>query len=68
MFCPDYVPDWSSDDEKKYVVDYNEEEKQWDYDLLFFLIKDAVQVYFDSEETAQKVCDLLNGEDEENDG
>lgn len=64
MFCPDYVPDWSSDDEKCFV-DYDEVEKQWNCDGTF-LIRDAVQVYFDSEETAQKVCDLLNGEDEEN--
>lgn len=64
MFCPDYVPDWSSDD-TKYVVCYDEVEKQWFCDVIF-LIRDAVQVYFDSEETTQKVCDLLNGEDEEN--
>lgn len=64
MFCPDYVPDWSSDD-AKFIVDYDEGEKQWGCDRIF-LIRDATQVYFDSKETAQKVCDLLNGEDEEN--
>jgi len=64
MFCPEYVPDWSSDD-GKYIVIYDEVEKQWLCDVIF-LIRDAVQVYFDSEETTQKVCDLLNGEDEEN--
>lgn len=64
MFCPEYVPDWSSDD-TKYVVCYDEVEKQWFCDVIF-IIRDAVQVYFDSEETTQKVCDLLNGEDEEN--
>ena len=64
MFCPDYVPDWSSDDEK-HVVCYDEGEKQWGCDRIF-LIRDATQVYFDSKETAQKVCDLLNGEDDGN--
>ena len=64
MFCPDYVPDWLSDDEKYFVV-YSEEEKQWIY-YTIFISREAAQVYFDSEETAQKVCDLLNGEDEEN--
>ena len=64
MFCPDYVPDWSSDD-AKFIVDYDEGEKQWGCDRIF-LIRDATQVYFDSKETAKKVCDLLNGEDEEN--
>ena len=64
MFCPDYVPDWSSDN-GKYVLCYDEVGKQWDYDM-FFISIGATQVYFDSKETAQKVCDLLNGEDEEN--
>ena len=65
MFCPDYVPDWSSDN-GKYVLVYDEVGKQWDYDM-FFISIGAAQVYFDSKETAQKVCDLLNGEVEEND-
>lgn len=64
MFCPDYVPDWSSDN-GKYVLVYDEVGKQWDYDM-FFISIGAAQVYFDSKETAQKVCDLLNGKDEEN--
>jgi len=38
---------------------------KWIENMIFFTI-DAAQVYFDSKETAQKVCDLLNGEDEEN--
>ena len=65
MFCPDSVPDWSSDN-GKYVLVYDEVGKQWDYDM-FFISIGAAQVYFDSKETAQKVCDLLNGEVEEND-
>lgn len=64
MFCPDYVPNLEADN-AKYFVAYNEEEKRWNCGMIF-LIRDAVQVYFDSKETAQKVCDLLNGEDEEN--
>ena len=46
-------------------MNYDEGGKQWGCDRIF-LIRDAVQVYFDSKETAKKVCDLLNGEDEEN--
>lgn len=64
MFCPDYVPDWSSDD-TKHIVCYDEGEKQWGCDRIF-ISRDAAQVYFDSKETAKKVCDLLNGEAEEN--
>ena len=60
MFCPDYVPDWSSC-YLKYFVSYDEAEKQW-CSVKIGSIRDAAQVYFDSEETAQKVCDLLNGE------
>ena len=45
--------------------EYDEVGKQWDYDM-FFISGGAAQVYFDSRETAQKVCYLLNGKDEEN--
>lgn len=61
MFCPDYVPDWSSDD-TKHIVCYDEGEKQWGCYRIFISIG-AAQVYFDSRETAKKVCDLLNGKD-----
>ncbi len=66
MFCPDYVPDWEDGNQHKYCVYYGMLGDRWHYNEINFL-RDAVQVYFDSEETAQKVCDLLNGEGEEND-
>lgn len=63
MFCPDYVPDWE-DNQRKYCVFFNTHDHRWDYNCVI-LARNAVQVYFDSKETAQKVCDLLNGEEEE---
>lgn len=65
MFCPDYVPDWSSRVERKHYVYYDTLEKQWEHGHANHC-KDAAQVYFDSKETTQKVCDLLNREDDEN--
>ncbi len=64
VFCPDYVPDWSNNMRKHYAF-YNKYKKKWDFDWVASL-KGITLVYFDSEETAQKVCDLLNREDDEN--
>ena len=64
MFCPDYVPDWEDGDEFKYFVYYTTYEKLWAIDSRVYS-KEPTQVYFDSKETARKVCDLLNGEEEE---
>jgi hypothetical protein len=61
MFCPDYVPDWRSNMHKHYVF-YNKDKKKWDIDWSVNL-KRSTEVYFDSEETAQEVCDLLNWEE-----
>lgn len=63
MFCPDFVPDWDDDSEKYYVY-YLTRTNQWNYDVIHTCM-DAVQVYFDSEETVAEVCDLLNQEESE---
>lgn len=65
MFCPDYVPDWGNGSECKFYVYYDVFEKRWVYGQSN-CCKNAMRVYFDSEEAAQKVCDLLNREDDEN--
>lgn len=64
MFCPEYVPDWSSD-ECKYFIMFSSEYKEF---ICSYVRNNKVvaNVYFDSKETAKKVCDLLNGEVEEN--
>lgn len=61
MFCPDFVPDWEADT-YKYFIYYDTSENKWDCDWVAGL-KRLTEVYFDSEETAQKVCDLLNREE-----
>lgn len=62
MFCPDYVPDWDDKKEGKYYVYFDNSENKWDSSILIS-DEDAVQVYFNSEETACKVCNLLNEEE-----
>lgn len=64
MFCPDYVPDWENHTQKYYVF-YNFDNERWEYNF-HVSWKTVTQVYFDSEEAAQKVCDLLNREEENN--
>lgn len=64
MFCPDYVPDWRGDT-NKYFVYYDASNNKWVWGVLVYL-SCPTEVYFDSEETAQKVCDLLNREEKEN--
>lgn len=62
MFCPDYEPDWKNRDETKYFVLYDSRTKIWDVqDTEEY--KEAVNVWFDSLETAEKVCELLNKEE-----
>lgn len=62
MFCPDYEPDWKNRDETKYFVLYDSRTKIWDIqDTEEY--KEAVNVWFNSPETAEKVCELLNKEE-----
>lgn len=61
MFCPDYVPDWDNYLDKKFYVCYDHRDKSWKYDYSFNRASYS-QVYFDSFETVQKVCELLNTE------
>lgn len=64
MFCPDFAPDWDDAYQEKYYVYYDTYKKQWGWgSLLGYNRSEAT--YFDSTETAQKVCDLLNQEESE---
>ncbi len=60
MFCQDYVPAWYKD-EKKWYVYFNTTSDEFKYGYTCIL-KDPIRVYFDSEETVQSVCDILNRE------
>lgn len=60
-FCPDYKPDWNDKSEAKWVVvfDYGENK----YASYWNAVTDnRTIVYFDSPETVNKVCEILNKE------
>ena len=58
-FCPDYVPDWDDFNAFKFSVIYNPAEKKW-YQTITKVI--GTCTYFPTREIAQKVCDILNAE------
>lgn len=68
-FCPDYVPDWGNRWLSKYYI---YQDKSMGNIWIWGEVNtdsDAVQVYFPTEEIAQKVCNVLNAElKEENEG
>lgn len=66
-FCPDYVPDWNDKDEVKYYVFKNEFISISRWDIGYVSSSDISDVYFPTEEIAQKVCDILNAEERNKD-
>lgn len=62
-FCPDYVPDWNVSN-WKYFVYYNNDHKEYWVDTAIAMEHKA-DVFFATENIAQKVCDILNAELEE---
>lgn len=62
-YCPDFKPCFEGPDlHKNYVVYYDYASHKWRYDY-FSKITNKHDVYFDSEESAQKMCDVLNNEE-----
>lgn len=65
-FCPDYKPDWNDRIKAKWniVFDYDEKEyvSYWNA-----VVDSHTTVYFDSKETTEKVCKILNEELENED-
>lgn len=66
IYCPDYKPSWNSFPERKYFVLFGYETKKWEVNWYQSFSPSGI-VYFPTEEIAQKVCDILNKECEEND-
>lgn len=64
IYCPNYVPDWSDEDESKYVVYYDNQDKCYKINS-FYVTEYKPDVAFPTSEIAQKVCDILNAELEE---
>lgn len=59
-FCPDYKPDWE-DGKLKWYIPFEHTDKQYVTNWSTRYEKCAT-VYFDSLETAEKVCEILNKE------
>lgn len=57
IYCPNYIPDWNNEDDKWYVY-FNASAKKYCYSHTQTVCKAII--YFDSKETAKKVCDRLN--------
>jgi len=65
-FCPDYVPNFDSSINYKYAIYYDYDDKIYE-PTPYYLTEHRTLVYFPSEEIAQKVCNILNKERENND-
>jgi hypothetical protein len=59
-FCPDYKPDWGNISTTKWWVAFNNDQKV--YKPYWTNIIDSNITYFNSEETTEKVCEILNKE------
>ena len=64
IYCPNYKPNWGSDSVKHYIC-YDASEEKW-CSRYVQTIEGAIQVYFPTKEIAQKVCDILNREEQNN--
>ena len=64
IYCPDYVPDWDNENEYKYTVYYDGKDKCYGISK-FCIIEYKPNVVFPTVKIAQKVCDILNAELEE---
>lgn len=65
-FCPDYKPDWNDGATTKWCVVFDYGKKEYISCWNTFIDNHAT-VYFDSKETTEKVCDILNKELENED-
>lgn len=60
-FCPDYKPDWNDKSDSKWDVVFDYDENR--YTPFWNAVTDnRAIVYFDSKENAEKVCEFLNKE------
>ena len=64
MLCPDYVPDWSNEDEHKFYLFYDRKAGNWKY-TYWSAFDFRVGEYFDTEKNAEKAAEILNKELEE---
>lgn len=60
-FCPDYKPDWDNNCTQKFYVLFDNGNGKYISNYAYS-VDSGTTVYFDSRETANKVCDVLNKE------
>ncbi len=65
-FCPDYKPDWNDRIKAKWNVVFDYDEKEY-VSYWNAVVDSHTTVYFDSKETVDKVCEILNKELEDED-
>ena len=63
IYCPDYKPNWNNEWESKFYIFYNISYKKYQYGVTYWTPY-CPNIYFNSEETAEKVCEILNKEEE----
>lgn len=63
IYCPNYVPDWDND-RRKYYVFYSHSSECYSTGSVGN-VEFKTNVFFPTQEIAQKVCDILNAELEE---
>ena len=63
-FCPYYKPNWNDNSELKYFIEFDCDDNVYvpSYTDAYY----RTDVYFPSQDIAQKVCDILNVELERN--
>jgi hypothetical protein len=66
IYCPDYEPDWNDRIKTKWNVVFDYDEKEY-VSYWNAVVDSHTTVYFDSKKTADKVCDILNKELENED-
>lgn len=60
VYCPDYKPDWNNSLKDKYYICFDHKANKYIY--YYAQLLDISVVCFDSRETAEKVCGILNKE------
>lgn len=60
-FCPDYKPDWDNNWKQKFYIFFDNSRGIY-LSTDAYSVDNHTTVYFDSRETANKVCEILNKE------
>lgn len=59
LLCPDYFPDWNNDNEDKYFIHFDNDQRIWKHSVSVTANPQTVMFTY---EVAKKVCEILNAE------